>query len=332
MNNADSIVREVAKKQYVAAVCKRIVVSSLAASAETNTGVKIMGIIPSEEMKVTNISSKIIEGNYFEIEKKNSVVVGMKLAEKLKVSINKKIIITLQDINMNITSGAFRVVGIFDTDNYMYDEATVFVRYDDLSTLTGLNGTEAHEIAVLLDKNEYSGSVRDILKRNLPRLDVQEWTELSPEAGYLVSAMNQYMFIFMLVILLALCFGIINTMLMVVLERVKELGMLMAVGMSKMRIFFMIMLETVYLSLTGGLIGMITGYIISKQLGKVGIDLYFWKDAYSSFGYSSFIYPKIDHQIIFIIALMVILTGVVSALYPAYKALKLNPAEATRTE
>jgi len=332
MNNTDSILQKVIHTKHVNAVCKRIVISSLIASAETNTGVKIIGIVPDEEKKVTNINKKIIEGKYFEGKGKNAVVIGKKLAEKLKVKIKNKIIITVQDINKNITSGAFRVAGIYETDNTMYDEANIFVRYNDLCKLTGLNGTEAHEIAVLLDKNESTDVVKQELKKNFPRLEVQDWLEISPEAGYLVSAMDQYMFIFILIVLLALCFGIINTMLMVVLERVKELGMLMAVGMSKLRIFFMIMLETVYLSLTGGLIGIISGYIICKHFEKVGLNLYFWKEVYSSIGYSSFIYPVINFQMIVFTTLMVILTGIFSALYPAYKALKLNPAEATRTE
>jgi len=332
MNDADSILQKVMLTKNVYAASKRIVINSMVASAETNTGVKIMGIIPDEEKKVTNISNKIIEGTYFEGKKKNAVVIGKKLAEKLKVKIKNKIIITVQDINKNITSGAFRVAGIYETDNAMYDEATIFVSYNDICKLTGLSGTEAHEIAVLLDKNENSKTVTQELKKKFPALEVQDWLEISPEAGYLVSAMDQYMFVFILIILLALGFGIINTMLMVVLERVKEIGMLMAVGMSKLRIFFMIVLETVYLSLTGGLIGIVVGYIVCKHLEKVGLDLYFWKEAYTSIGYSSFIYPTIDIQMLISTTFMVILTGIFSALYPAYKALKLNPAEATRTE
>jgi putative ABC transport system permease protein len=332
MNNADSIVRKVSRTDNVKAVCKRIVISSLIASAETNTGVKILGIIPEEERKVTNISDKIIEGFYFESKGKNAVVIGKKLAGKLKVGLHKKIIITLQDIHMNITSGAFRVEGIYETDNNLYDESAIFVQYGDICALTGLNGTEAHEISALLDKDEYSEPVNQELKKVFPRLEVQNWMELSPEAGYLVSAMDQYMLIFIIIILLALCFGIINTMLMVVLERVKELGMLMAIGMSKVKIFFMIMLETVYLSVTGGMMGIVSGYIVSKHLEQAGLDLYFWKEAYSSIGYSSLIYPKIDIQSIAVITLMVIFTGIFSAIYPALKALKLNPAEATRTD
>ena len=332
MPDADSLTRLIDKTDHVFSISKRVVISSLVASAETNTGVKILGVVPEDEMKVTNLSTKIIEGSYFATDRKNVAVIGKKLAEKLNVTLNKKIIITAQDVNKNITGGAFRIVGIFETDNYMYDELTVFVRYHDLCVLTGLQGTEAHEIAVLLDDNAYSEPVKQKLGKDFAGLDVQNWTELSPEAGYLVSAMDQYMIIFIIVILFALCFGIINTMLMVVLERVKELGMLMAVGMSKPMIFFMIMLETIYLSLTGGMLGLVLGYLLSNHLGIVGVDLYFWKEAYASIGYSSLIFPKIGLQTIILIAIMVIITGIVSALYPALKALKLNPAEATRTD
>jgi putative ABC transport system permease protein len=330
--DADNVVQRVSEINRVTGVSKRLVITSMVASAEANTGVKILGVIPDKERTVTNIANKIIEGSYFKSNKKNAIVIGKKLAEKLKVGLNKKVIITLQDAEMNITGGAFRVVGVYETDNSMFDESTVFTRYTDLCALTGLATTEAHEIAVLVDKDSNSGLIKDVLKFNFPDLDIQDWTQLSPEAGYLISAMNQYLYIFVLIIMLALCFGIVNTMLMAVLERVKELGMLMAIGMNKFRIFFMIMLETIYLSITGGFIGIICGYFLCRYLERAGLNLYFWEEAYKSFGYSSLIYPKIELSMIAYTAIMVVLTGIFSTIYPAYKALKLNPADAIRTK
>jgi ABC-type antimicrobial peptide transport system permease subunit len=140
------------------------------------------------------------------------------------------------------------------------------------------------------------------------------------------------MAVIIIIILLALCFGIVNTMLMVVHERVHELGMLMAIGMTRLKIFMMVMLETIYLSLTGGVLGIGIGYIICQHLGRVGLNLYFWKDVYSSFGYSSLIYPVVNLRLVLFTGIMVIIMGIFSAIYPALKAVRLNPAEATRSE
>ena len=140
------------------------------------------------------------------------------------------------------------------------------------------------------------------------------------------------MIVFIIVILIALCFGIINTMLMVIMERIHELGMLMAIGMNRLKVFNMIMLETVFLSLTGGLTGLIVGYTAIIYFGKTGINLFFWKDAFAEIGYSAVIYPATDPKTVGITTLLVILAGIISALYPAFKALKLNPSESIRTE
>lgn len=331
MANADSIITIVQKMPKVVAASKRVIINSMVASAETGIGVKITGVDPECERKVTKLSSRIIDGNYLDETGKNPIVISERLAEKLKVGLKNKLIITVQDVNKNITGGTFRITGIYSTDNMMFDDANVFVRNNDICSLTGLDKTNAHEIAILLKENNNSNKVVKILAENFPKLEVKDWQELSPEAGYLVSAMNQYMYIFIIVILIALCFGIINTMLMVIMERVRELGMLMAIGMNRGRIFIMIMLETVFLSLSGGILGIIIGFAASKYFEKVGINLYFWKEAFSEIGFSSLVYPVIDSNTMMITTVMVIIAGIISSIYPAYKALKLNPSEAIRT-
>lgn len=332
ITNADSLVKIARETPGVTAASKRVIISSMVASAETGAAVRITGVDPENERKVTRLSSKIIEGKYPDETGKNPVVISERLAQKLKVGLKNKIVITVQDINKDITAGAFRIAGIYRTDNLMFDEANVFVRYSDICHLTGLKNSEAHEIAILLGNNDKTAEVEKIITEHFPDLDVKDWQILSPEAGYLISAMNQYMYIFIVIILLALCFGIINTMLMVIMERVRELGMLMAIGMNRLRVFTMIMLETVYLSLTGGILGIIIGYVIAKYLGRTGVDLYFWKDAFAEIGYSSLVYPVIDSKTMLVTTIMVILAGIISSLYPAYKALKINPSEAIRTK
>lgn len=119
---------------------------------------------------------------------------------------------------------------------------------------------------------------------------------------------------------------------MAVLERIKELGMLMAIGMNKIRVFGMIMLETVYLTLTGAVVGMLIGQGLIKFFGERGIDLAMYAEGFEAIGYGAVIYPEITLRFYFGVTMLVVATGILSSVYPAIKALRLNPVEATRIE
>ena len=296
IQNTDSIVNIIKANKEIIGISERTIMNSMIASAETGVGVKIIGINPTNEKLVCNVNTKIIEGDFFVTKKKNPIVIGKKLAEKLKVNIGKKLIITAQDNNKNIVNAAFKIVGIFETDNSNFDENTVYVKKNDISAITGIENSESHEIAILVDKNADAKVVAQSLSDNIKNLEILDWLSLSPEAGYLVDSMQQYMYIFIVIILLALGFGIINTMLMAVMERYKELGMLMSIGLSKAKIFYMIMIETVLLSLVGGISGIFTGFVCIGYLGHYGINLHMWKEAFSEMGYASYIYPFVNYD------------------------------------
>jgi ABC-type antimicrobial peptide transport system permease subunit len=121
-------------------------------------------------------------------------------------------------------------------------------------------------------------------------------------------------------------------MLMIVFERTRELGMLMAVGMSKSRVFRMIMLETIFLTIIGGVIGMILSAALVGFLHQHGIDLSSVSKGLGAYGFDSKIYPFIKKDLYFNLSLMIICTGILSAIMPARKALRLNPVEAIRVE
>jgi len=333
INNAKQIEDEVKKIPNVTGVSRRISIQSMAASAETASGVKISGIFPEKEKTVTNISTKIIDGKYFEGISKNPVVIGKKLAEKLNVKVRSKIILTIQDIDNNITSGAFRIAGIYSTDNNMFDEVNLFVRFSDIQNLTNFPENGAHEIAININNNENLQTVfNEVEKITDNKLDVNTWKELSPEMNYLTEAMDMYMYIFIIIILMALLFGIINTMLMVVMERTKEIGMLMAIGMNKGKVFWMIVFESVLLSLTGGIVGIVIGGVSSKFGETHPIDLSMWAQGYQQLGFDAFVYTKLDPTMLINVTILVIITGVIAAIYPAFKALKNDPADALRME
>jgi putative ABC transport system permease protein len=328
MTDVDSIASDIRTIEEVKAVSKRVSASAMATSAETGSGVQIMGIDPEEERNITNIYSKIIEGSYFEGGGKSPVVIGEKLAEKLSVKMRSRIVLTLQNMDGTITSGLFRVEGIYRTSNSIFDETNIFIKHEDIVSLIGLKESAGHEIAILLKDNNQLDNVKNILQNRYPELDVRTWKELMPDVSLVEETMNFSMYIFMGIILVALIFGIVNTMLMAVLERVKELGMLMAVGMNKIRVFTMIVLETVFLSLQGGVIGIVVGYLVTVLLNKEGINLAPWAEGFEKLGYEAIVYPIANAGIAVQVAIMVLVAGIIASVYPAIKALQLKPAEA----
>ncbi len=137
--------------------------------------------------------------------------------------------------------------------------------------------------------------------------------------------------IFLGIILFALLFGITNTMLMSVMDRVRELGVLMAVGMKRIRMFTLIIIETILLSITGGVIGIIMGTVTTIYFSSKGIDLSLFAQGLSSFGIGTMLYPSLPLSAYPTLTLMILLTAIFSAVYPALKAIRLNPSEAIRT-
>jgi len=333
MENLPEKIAVIDSAQGVEAHSERIIISSMVSSAETGSGVQLSGINPTKEKKVTNLHEQIIAGDYFEAGKVKRIVIGKKLAEKLKVKVKSKVVLTFQALDDTLVYEGFKVAGIFETVNSTYDETHAFVRYDELAKALEMPQSTCHEIAVLMEDNKAVDSTKINFAKAFPSLDVQSWTDLSPEMRVLTKSMELMTYIFIGIILLALLFSIINTMLMVVLERTKEIGMLMSVGMNKLRVFTMILLESVYLSGFAGIIGVVIGYGTAKFTSVSGIDLTgLYGEGLRNYGYDPVIFPDIDFPMVINITLMVLLTGVVASLVPARKALKLNPAEAVRTD
>jgi len=254
-------------------------------------------------------------------------------AVSIKYRLKRKIVLSFQSLDGNIAYDAFRVVGIYKTGNSAFDGLNLYVRMSDIAPVANLAEGQVNQLAILLSSVEHDDLVAGQVKEIMPGMDVQTWDEIMPEAGMYSSAMNYYLFIFMVIILLALGFGIVNTMLMAVLERVKELGMLMAIGMNKKRVFSMIMLETVFLGTTGAALGMAISYGLIWYTGKTGLDLTsLYQEGFEAIGFSPMIYPTIGWKSFFQLILLVVLTGVLASIYPARKAMKLNPSEALRID
>lgn len=319
----------IGKDSKIKAASGRIIIKGMIASASGSSGITINGVMPAEEQKLTNLKGKIIKGNYFNPQKTNEIILSEKLRKKLKLNLNKKTILTFQDKEGNLASAAFRITALYKTTNTPYDDSNVFVKITDVDSLAGIPNA-INEIAVLLQSNKLLDESQTHLKQKFRGTEIKNWREIAPELGLTVSVGDQMVFIFMGIILLALAFGIVNTMMMAVLERTREIGMLLALGMNKFKIFMMILLETFFLILAGCPFGIMLAFASIGITRKTGIDFSRFSDVYSSFGYSSIIYPNLTSRQFVIIMLLVLLTALFSALFPARRALQLNPAESLK--
>lgn len=336
INNPSEKVQAIKKIKGVTEVASRITSAAMASSAITGTGIFIKGIDVDEEKRTTDINTLLIDGTYFETKLRNPIVIGEKLASKLKVKVRSKVVITIQNASGDISYSAFRVAGIYKTNNSNYDQMNVFVIKEDLANIIGVGVSDVTEIAVLLDHNNLTDStlatIKQLFKKDIDskNIVVRSWKDISPVLKMLNDMTVQYSMIFVIIILVALSFGIINTMLMAIMERVREIGMLMAIGMNKVQVFFMIMLETIFLSITGGVFGLLVSWIIIEITATTGIDLSAIADGLNSMGYSSFLYPELDYVYYGLIGLLVVITAIFASIMPARKALKFSPAEAVR--
>ncbi len=348
---------ELQNLEKVQAVSRRMEVPVMIKSSASGTGVQLLGIHPEEEKKVTAIREAVYDsvevagkygmtdpkrvqrfledsvGHYFtQKSRSQQIVIGEELAEQLKVDVKDKVVVNLQTTEGSLSGGVFRVAGIYRITNSTFENTVAFVKKEALSSLTGLPADAVHELAIRLSDSRQVGPLVKQLTRDYPGLDVKSWKDIQPELGMITQWLDVMLYFIMVIILLALGFGIVNTMLMVVMERIKELGMLMAIGMNRMRVFGMIMLETIFLSITGGVIGMGIAALLIRYFGSQGIHLDAFTQGFEAIGYSPVLYPSIGVSFYFTLTGLIILTAIVASIYPAVKALRMNPAEALRIE
>lgn len=305
----------------------RTLLNGMLSTGKSPKGIQIRGIDPAREAKVTRLDTKITEGAYLADSARHQLLIGERLAKKLGAKIRSKVVLTFQDAQGNITAGAFRVAGYFNTGNRPFDEGTVFVHRQELNELFGVDGA-AHELAIYLHDPDALLAGQQRVQQALPGTRVENYREISPDVQLYESQIQTSATIFMVIIMLALLFGIINTMLMAVLERYHELGMLMAIGMNKGRIFAMIVLETILLALAASVPGLLLGWLTVSYLQQRGIDLTAFSQSMEQYGLSQVIYPSLDASLYLQMTAAVGVTALIGAIYPAWKAIRLRPVEA----
>jgi putative ABC transport system permease protein len=324
------ILRQLQGREDVRAAAGRAVVAGMASSPQTSSAVTVFGIDPTADARVFDINQRVLEGSWFQTDKRNPIVIGAKLAQRLSLKLGNKVVFQAQAADGSIGAGAFRIVGIFQTTSSAFDETHAYAGREDIQRIFGL-GDSIHEIALVLNDFKNVAAAHEALAETYPHLSVETWKELAPELAVTTEMGDQMLYIFLIIILLALVFGITNTMLMGVLERIRELGVLKALGLKGGRMFGMILFETVMLSLVGAVAGIVAGAGTIGIFAKVGINLSIVSQGLAEFGMSDIVYPTLARGAYLNVTVLVILTALISAVYPGIKAIRLNAVQAIRT-
>lgn len=298
-------------------------------SAVKASGVRIRGIDPELEQQTTTFYRNMVEGEYLSDTFRNPVIVGQAMANDHHLRLGDRIVLTFEGLNGQLTSTAFNIVGIFRSASSDFDTFNVFVHSADMNRYLGAEGI-VHEMAVLLTHADFSSEVTTRLNEQFSGIEAQTWQELSPELSTIVELSGLMLFIITLVIMAALAFGILNTMLMALFERMREIGMLISIGMSRKKVFSMILLESLLLTLVGALLGLLLAWLSISYLSVNGVNFEMFAEGIAELGWDHIVFPVLTSSEYISILVLVASVSLLSAVYPAFKAIRIHPLEASK--
>ncbi|MBL7128917.1 MAG: ABC transporter permease [Ignavibacteria bacterium] len=323
---AEDVVKE---NTSVQSYSKKVVSFGLLSSASSSSGVFINGINPSGEEKVTKIKNSIVEGSYL-TGNKREIVIGKDLADKLNSKLGDKVVILTNTPDGTISSDVFRIVGTYETFSSAFDKAFIYIPLENAQQMLNI-GDNIHELAIITKDYGQVDKVKEQIASQLSdEYEVLSYEDMLPMLLVQIDLYKQSMFITDVIIGLALIFGIINVMLMAVFERIQEFGVLMSIGMKNSKLFLMIIIEALIIGIIGTVVGIVIGIIIEIPLSYIGIDLSLFAESLKSFGSGAIIYPVIVPENLIGVLIIIPFISIVGAIYPAYKAIKLEPVSAIR--
>ncbi|MBN2429537.1 MAG: ABC transporter permease [Deltaproteobacteria bacterium] len=309
---------------------ERVRVYAVASNARHSIGVTLVGIDSAREAQVSFIGSAVTQGDYLQPGKGNGILIGQSLAEKFKTELGKKLVLMALDSKGDNASRAFRISGIFRAELEAIEKQFVFVNLDTARQMLKLKGGIS-EISILLPEKSATEAVVQSLRKQLPvgdSLEVASWLDLLPFVTAVMELYDGFIFIWFLIIFIAMGFGIVNTILMAVFERVREFGLLKALGMKPVWIVRQVLTESFLLLLVGQVLGCIFGLVSVALLARNGIDLSAFAEGLEYAGMSRMIFPVVLVKDVVMANLVVFILGVLVSLYPAVKAARFTPVEA----
>jgi ABC-type lipoprotein release transport system permease subunit len=305
----------------------RVKVPAVITSERESRGVTLLGIDPAAERGFSFVTYDDVEGRFLENAEDNAVVIGRKLANTLDTRIGKRVVLMSQDPDNEIADRGFRVAGLFEASMPAFEEMYVFVgkktaqkmlRIGDATTEIVFVGDDYRDVEPTYDR------VRETLDGNLK---VSRWYEIDTYLGTMLKVMDGFVLIWVIVIFLALSFGLVNTLVMAVFERIREIGLMLALGMKPASILGQIIIESMMLLVVGLAIGDLLAWATIQPL-KEGIDISAVAEGMEMMGASSVLYPKLYLYDMVLANVVVLILGFLASLSPAWRASRYEPVEA----
>ena len=315
-------------------VAQRVVAYGLVGTARTNEGAQILGVRADDERYFYDVEGRLAEGEFFS-DRDSPIVIGKGEANDLGVGIGDRVVITVTDLDGEVTRGVFFVDGIMEATPGEHGEGRGYVRFDELQQLLGY-GDGATQLGVRLYDDDVRYSVASRIREQFEghQLEVMTWDEAVPEFAALIEFDELFTYFYMFIIIFIVALGIMNTFLMAVMERVREIGLFSALGLTPKRIGLLILLETAVMTAVGMAIGLALGLMGHWWMVTYGLDISAIADIDMEMAGLSLDMMVIHSHIVPArwiggsIAIFVVI--LISAAYPAWKATRLAPSEAMR--
>jgi ABC-type lipoprotein release transport system permease subunit len=305
----------------------RVRVPAVVTSERESRGVTLLGIDPAAEESFSFVDYDEVDGRFLQGVDDKGIVLGAKLADTLETRIGKRVVLMSQDPENEIADRGFRVVGLFHAEMDATEEAYVFVGKHAAQNMLGIGDTVTEVFFVGDDYRDVEPLYTKVTALVDDSVEVTRWMDVDTYLGTMLGMMDGFVLIWVIVIFMALSFGLVNTLVMAVFERIREIGLMLALGMKPMMILGQIIIESMMLLAVGLLIGDLLAWATIKPL-EGGIDISAVAKGMEMFGASSVLYPNLSVDDVILANVVVLVLGFLASLSPAWRASRYEPVEA----
>jgi len=305
----------------------RVRVPAVITSERESRGITLLGIDPIAEAPISFVFDDIVEGRFLKDGADSGVVIGRKMVDKLDTRLGKRVVLMSQDPENEIADRGFRVVGIFDSDPDSHEETFVFAGKETIQKMLGVEDRVTEVVFLGQDIRNVEALLKKVSGLTDSSLDVEPWYELDTYLGAMVKMMDGFVLVWVIVIFLALSFGLVNTLVMAVFERIREIGLMLALGMPPVNIVGQVIVESLALLTIGLALGNALAWLAVVTL-EDGIDISAVAQGMEMMGASSVLYPVLHMTDVITANIVVLVLGFLASLSPAWRASRYQPVEA----